>query len=167
MALEIVVADITSIRVDAIVNAANERLRGGGGVDGAIHRAAGPQLLEACKKHPNCPTGQVRVTPAFALPALHVIHAVGPIWQGGDADEDRLLASAYRCALEAARELGASSIAFPAISTGVYGFPRERAARIALSEIEGWIAEGADPQRIILVSFDEAGAQIYKEQMQL
>src|SRR5579863_5985930 len=119
MPIEVVVGDITRIPVDAIVNAANERLRGGGGVDGAIHRAAGPELLEACKGYESCPTGDVRVTPAFRLPAArHIIHAVGPVWDGGENGEDALLASAYRNAFEAARELGAESIAFPAISTG-------------------------------------------------
>ncbi|HTX03004.1 MAG TPA: O-acetyl-ADP-ribose deacetylase [Candidatus Acidoferrales bacterium] len=162
MPIEVVVGDITRIPIDAIVNAANERLRGGGGVDGAIHRVAGPELLEACRSFGNCPTGEVRVTPAFQLPARHVIHAVGPIWSGGAHDEDRLLASAYRNALEAARELGAISIAFPAISTGVYGFPRDRAARIAIAQMRRWLAEGSQPLRIVLVSFDDAGAQIYR-----
>jgi O-acetyl-ADP-ribose deacetylase (regulator of RNase III) len=162
MPIEIVVGDITTLAVDAVVNAANERLRGGGGVDGAIHRAAGPELLEACKQYPNCPTGEVRVTPAFRLPARHVIHAVGPVWRGGRAGEDDALASAYRNALAAAAELGAQSIAFPAISTGIYGFPRERAARIALREAQAWIAGGRPPQRVILVSFDAAGAEIYR-----
>jgi len=162
MPIEVVVGDITRIPVDAVVNAANERLRGGGGVDGAIHRAAGPELLEACKTHGSCPTGEVRATPAFRLPARHVIHAVGPVWQGGTKGEDALLASAYRNALEAARDLGAESIAFPAISTGVYAFPRERAARIAVAQAQRWLAEGAQPSRIVLVSFDDAGAEIYR-----
>lgn len=162
MSIEVIVGDITQIAVDAIVNAANERLRGGGGVDGAIHRAAGPELLEACKQYPNCPTGEVRVTPAFRLAARHVIHAVGPVWQGGGAGEDDLLAGAYRNALAAAGELGATSIAFPAISTGIYGFPRERAAVIAVREIRGWLKNHKEPQRIVLVSFDDAGASIYR-----
>ena len=159
---EIVVGDITCIPVDAIVNAANERLRGGGGVDGTIHRAAGPELLEACKLHPNCPTGEIRVTPAFRLPARWVIHAVGPIWRGGDGNEDALLASAYRNALVAARELGAASISFPAISTGVYGFPRERAAQIAVAEAQRWLEAGEEPSRIVLVSFDAEGGAMYE-----
>ena len=160
--IEVVVGDITGIEADAIVNAANERLRGGGGVDGAIHRAAGPELLEACKQYPNCPTGEVRITAAFKLSARWVIHAVGPVWQGGDAGEEDLLASAYRNALAAAQELGAASIAFPAISTGVYGFPKERAARVALKEIRSWGAANRRPERVILVSFDEASAEIYR-----
>jgi O-acetyl-ADP-ribose deacetylase len=159
---EVVVGDITRVSVDAIVNAANERLRGGGGVDGAIHRAAGPELLDACKIHPNCPTGEVRVTPAFRLPARWVIHAVGPIWQGGDDGEDALLAAAYRNALLAARGLGAASISFPAISTGVYSFPRERAARIALQEVRRWLEAAEEPRRIVLVCFDADGAAIYE-----
>lgn len=162
MALEIVVADITTLEVDAIVNAANERLRGGGGVDGAIHRAAGPQLLEACRQYSNCPTGDVRVTPGFLLPARHVIHAVGPVWRGGRDDEDRLLASVYRNALVAAEELLATSIAFPAISTGIYGFPRERAAKIALRQTSDWLAAGRDPRRIVLVAFDRETESLYR-----
>jgi len=158
---EIVVGDITCIAVDAIVNAANERLRGGGGVDGAIHRAAGPEMIEACKRHSNCPTGEVRVTPAFALPARWVIHAVEPVWDGGDADEDVLLANAYSSAFAAATDIGASSISFPAISTGIYGFSRERAARIALGEVNAWLEQDRDPRRVVLVCFDRDLAAIY------
>src|SRR5579862_6570147 len=154
--------DITALDVEAIVNAANESLRGGGGVDGAIHRAAGPQLLEACRLHANCPTGEVRVTPAFALPARHVIHAVGPVWHGGDRGEDELLARAYRNALLAGAELGANSLSFPAISTGVYGFPRERATRIALGEAARWLSGDRPPRRIVLVCFDAELAAIYE-----
>lgn len=162
MGLEIVVADITTLEVDAIVNAANERLRGGGGVDGAIHRAAGPELLDACRQYPHCATGEVRVTPAFRLPARHVIHAVGPVWRGGTNGEDALLANAYRNALFAAEQLAAESIAFPAISTGIYGFPRERAARIALREIHEWLHAGRKPERVILVAFDAEGETVYR-----
>jgi O-acetyl-ADP-ribose deacetylase (regulator of RNase III) len=157
---DIVVGDITRLEVDAIVNAANERLRGGGGVDGAIHRAAGPELLEACKQFASCPTGEVRVTPGFRLPARWVVHAVGPVWRGGGTNEDALLASAYRNALHAASDVGARSMAFPAISTGVYGFPRERAASIALRETRDWLAGGNEPRRILLVFFDEESAAI-------
>ena len=162
MGLEVVVGDITQIPVDAIVNAANQALRGGGGVDGAIHRAAGPELLEACRSHAGCPTGEARVTPAFALPARYVIHTVGPVWRGGHDGEDALLASAYRSSLEAAAALGVSSIAFPAISTGVYGFPRERAARIALKTVTAWLATNREPSRILLVCFDPASARLYE-----
>lgn len=165
MALEIVVADITTLEVDAIVNAANERLRGGGGVDGAIHRAAGPQLLEACRQYPNCPTGDVRVTPGFRLPAKHVIHGVGPVWRGGNDGEDDLLASVYRRALAAAEKLAAASIAFPAISTGIYGFPRERAARIAVRESQDWLEGRRNPTRIVLVAFDADNEAVLKAQL--
>ena len=133
--IEILQADITTLAVDAIVNAANTSLLGGGGVDGAIHRAAGPRLLQATRALGGCPTGAARITPAFDLPAKWVIHAVGPVWQGGDAGEDELLASCYRQSLALARAHDVATIAFPAISTGAYGFPMERAARIALREV--------------------------------
>lgn len=162
MPIEIVSADITTLEVHAIVNAANERLRGGGGVDGAIHRAAGPELLEACKQYTHCPTGEVRVTPGFRLPARHVIHAVGPVWRGGDAGEDELLAGAYRNALAVAEQLGAESIAFPAISTGIYGFPRDRAAKIAVAEVERWLQAGKQPSRVLLVAFDAETQATYR-----
>ena len=126
--IEVVQADITTLPVDAIVNAANSSLLGGGGVDGAIHRAAGPRLLEATRKIGGCPTGQARLTPGFDLPAKWVIHIVGPIWQSGHAGEDELLASCYRESLKLASSVGASTIAFPAISTGAYGFPMARGA---------------------------------------
>ena len=154
--------DLTRLRVGAIVNAANERMLGGGGVDGAIHRAAGPQLREACEAVPEvrpgvrCPTGEARVTPGFALPAEHVIHTVGPVWRGGNAGEDDLLASAYRSSLARAEAEGVGSVAFPAVSTGVYGFPADRAARIAVETVRQWQAEHAGPERVVLVAFDEA-----------
>jgi O-acetyl-ADP-ribose deacetylase (regulator of RNase III) len=133
--IEVVQADITTLPVDAIVNAANNSLLGGGGVDGAIHRAAGPRLLEATRKIGGCPTGQARLTPGFDLPAKWVIHTVGPVWQGGHAGEDELLASCYRESLKVAASVEATTVAFPAISTGVYGFPMDRAAGIAIAEI--------------------------------
>jgi O-acetyl-ADP-ribose deacetylase (regulator of RNase III) len=154
VAIEVVEGDITRLEVDVIVNAANPTLLGGGGVDGAIHRAAGPDLLTECKGLGGCETGQAKVTKGHRLPAAHVIHTVGPVWAGGDAGEDDLLASCYRESLSLAREVGARSVAFPAISTGVYGFPPERAAQIAADTIR---AEAAAPvERVVLVAFGEA-----------
>lgn len=160
MPLESILADLTTLRVDAVVNAANERLLGGGGVDGAIHRAGGPRLLEACRAlaevRPGvrCPPGETRVTPGFDLPAKFVIHTVGPVWNGGGAGEESLLASCYRNAVEEAEKLRLASIAFPAISTGIYGFPADRAARIAVKTIRAYAPETL---RVLLVSFDLRG----------
>jgi O-acetyl-ADP-ribose deacetylase (regulator of RNase III) len=137
--LDIVVADITTLALDAIVNAANRTLLGGGGVDGAIHRAAGPELLVECRALGGCETGSAKITRGYRLPAKHVIHAVGPVWNGGDAGEDHLLASCYRTALALAAEHDLASVAFPAISTGIYAFPAERAARIAVGTVVGEI----------------------------
>jgi O-acetyl-ADP-ribose deacetylase (regulator of RNase III) len=154
--------DITTFAVDAIVNAANERMLGGGGVDGAIHRAAGPQLLEACRQVPEvrpgirCPTGEARITPGFKLPARFVIHTVGPVWHGGGAREDELLASCYRNSLGLAIEHRLDSVAFPAISCGVYGFPPDRAATIAVREIRRHCALPNPVSRVVLVAFDRA-----------
>jgi len=138
--LRYVVGDITTLAVDAIVNAANEALAPGGGVCGAIHRAAGPGLAEECSRLAPCPTGEARVTSAYDLQTRYVIHAVGPVWRGGGADEDALLSSCYRSALELARERDVRSIAFPAISTGIYGFPIDRATRIAVRTVREWLA---------------------------
>ncbi len=148
--------DITRVRADALVTAANSQLKGGGGVDGAIHRAAGPELLAACRRLGGCPTGSARITPAFGLAPLgvrYVIHAVGPIWQDGRAGEDELLASAYRESLELAAAHGCRSIAFPAISTGVYGYPIELAAPIALCTVRDFFAGSAQPEYALFVLF--------------
>lgn len=152
--IELVRGDITRLAVDAIVNAANPTLLGGGGVDGAIHRAAGPELLAECRTLGGCPPGQSRLTRGYRLPAAWVIHTVGPIWRGGDAGEDATLAACYRSALGLAAERGATSVAFPAISCGVYGFPVPRACRIAVGEIREFLATHARPQRVCLVAFD-------------
>jgi O-acetyl-ADP-ribose deacetylase (regulator of RNase III) len=163
-AIEVLRGDITQLAVDAIVNAANERMLGGGGVDGAIHRAAGPRLLEACRAVPElrpgvrCPTGEVRITPGFDLPARFVIHTVGPVWRGGEADEDALLAACYRRSLALAESQGLESVAFPAISCGVYGFPLERACAIAVREIRAHAARSTLPRRVTLVGFDAGTA---------
>ena len=159
-ALELHVGDITKLAVDAIVNAANEALRGGGGVDGAIHRAAGPELLTACIAIGGCPTGEARITPGFRLPAKYVIHTVGPVWRGGGAGEDDLLASCYRESLKLATAHGVSSIAFPAISTGIYGFPPERAAPIAVETVRTHAAPSLT--RVIFCCFNDAAAANYR-----
>ncbi len=159
--IEVVRGDITSQQVDAIVNAANTSLLGGGGVDGAIHRAAGPGLLEECRKLGGCPTGEARKTGGHRLPAKWVIHTVGPVWRGGGHDEDRLLANAYRNSLQLAQRSGIRSIAFPSISTGAYGFPVARAAQIALKEIRTHLEQSDLPEKVFLVCFDENTLQQY------
>src|SRR5579871_2292576 len=158
--LDVVVDDITVLHVDAIVNAANTSLLGGGGVDGAIHRAAGPELLEACRKLHGCTTGDAKATPGFRLPAKWVFHAVGPVWNGGDRNEDELLSGCYRRALELARENNVRSIAFPAISTGIYGFPADRAARIAVDTVKAHV-EASGVELVNFVCFDDRTLRIY------
>ena len=161
--IEVQRGDITKLAVDAIVNAANEAMLGGGGVDGAIHRAAGKRLVEACRAVPEvrpgvrCPTGEARITPGFDLAARYVIHTVGPVWSGGEAGEPGLLAACYRSSLRLAQENGVRSLAFPAISCGVYRFPVERAAEIAVREIRGWWSAGETTvETVVLVAFDAA-----------
>jgi O-acetyl-ADP-ribose deacetylase len=157
--VEILRADITTLQVDAIVNAANASLRGGGGVDGAIHRAAGPRLLQACRRLGGCATGSAVLTPGFDLPARFVIHAVGPVWSGGEDGEPELLRRTYLSAFELARgEPSIRSLAFPAISTGAYGFPREEAARIALSVL---LSEAPAFERVVAAVFSEDDRALY------
>jgi len=166
--LQIQLGDITGLEVDAIVNAANEFMLGGGGVDGAIHAAAGPQLLEACRAVPEirpgvrCPTGEARITPGFGLPARYVIHAVGPIWQGGNAGEDELLAACYRASLDLAESHSLRSIAFPAISCGAFRFPVQRASAIAVQEIRRHSCQTQSISMVILVAFDSAMLEVMK-----
>lgn len=159
MRISVHVGDITTLDVDAIVNAANSSLLGGGGVDGAIHRAAGPELLEACRALEGCETGDAKTTPGFALPARWVIHTVGPVWRGGENGEARLLAGCYRRSVEQAEAVGARSVAFPAISTGVYGYPKDQAARVAVDTLTSL---DADLDEVILVAFDQATADQYE-----
>ena len=151
--------DITTLEVDAVVNAANQSLLGGGGVDGAIHRAAGPELVEACRPLGGCATGDAKATPGFALPARWIIHAVGPRWRGGHAGEPEALASCYRRALEVADELGARSVAFPAISTGIYGYPAEEAARVAVETVT---STASQVEAVVLVAFDDRTLELYR-----
>jgi O-acetyl-ADP-ribose deacetylase len=162
---EIIVADITTLNVDAIVNAANTSLLGGGGVDGAIHRAAGPELLEECRTLGGCATGEAKITKGYLLPARHVIHAVGPVWQGGGQDEDKLLASCYRRSVGLCEPNAIASIAFPAISTGVYRFPPERAARIAVETAAGALRVAPTVNRVIFCCFSQASAELHEQAM--
>lgn len=158
----IIEGDITAQAVDAIVNAANTTLLGGGGVDGAIHRAAGRELLEECRKLGGCPTGEAKITHGYRLPAMHVIHTVGPVWSGGDKGEDALLSSCYRTCFALARERAFRSIAFPAISTGVYLFPLDRATAIALTETRTALAANEKLDRVVFVCFDVTVAECYR-----
>ncbi len=163
--IEIIEGDITREDVDAIVNAANRTLLGGGGVDGAIHRAAGPELLEECRGLNGCPTGEARITGGHRLPARYVIHTVGPVWQDGQHGEEDALAQCYRHCLRLAEEYGIGRISFPAISTGVYGFPKARAAEIALRETRDWLAGHERPEQVRFVCFDAETASLYRERL--
>ena len=161
--VEVVQGDITRQNVDAIVNAANESLLGGGGVDGAIHRAAGPQLLEECRKLSGCQTGQAKITKGYNLLAQWVIHTVGPIWHGGQHHEDELLAKCYRSSLALAVQHSVRTITFPAISTGVYAFPLERATQIAVTEVKNFLTQNASIEQVRFVCFGEAAYQCYRD----
>jgi len=154
--------DITRLDIDAIVNAANSSLLGGGGVDGAIHRAAGPELVQACRPLGGCKTGQAKITPGFRLPARFVIHTVGPVWRGGEQGEPELLAQCYRHSLQLAEDNHLASVAFPAISTGIYGYPAEAAAQIAVDELRRPRAEDSSLKELVLVPFSNEMAQLYR-----
>ncbi|MCH6577557.1 MAG: O-acetyl-ADP-ribose deacetylase [Proteobacteria bacterium] len=160
--IEIVAADITKLELDAIVNAANTSLVGGGGVDGAIHRAAGPELGDECRALGGCSTGEAKITKGHGLPADWVIHTVGPVWHGGKADEDQLLAGCYRNSLELARQHRIRSIAFPSISTGAYRFPSELAAKIAIETVTAFLETDDGIQKVVFCCFGEDAAQIYR-----
>ena len=168
--IEVIEGDITMLQVDAIVNAANETLLGGGGVDGAIHRAAGPELLAACRALPQlrpgvrCPTGQARITPGFRLAAKYIVHTVGPVWRGGQSGEADLLASCYDESLRLAVGHGADTIAFPAISCGVYGYPPELAIAVAVAQVSAWTRIGA-PRRVLFCCFGAVMARLYRERI--
>lgn len=161
--LKIIQGDITKCQTDAIVNAANTSLLGGGGVDGAIHRAAGPELLAECRTLGGCPTGEAKATKAYRLPCRYVIHTPGPIWRGGKAHEEQLLASCYRNCLAQASALGCKTVAFPSISTGVYHFPLQRAAHIAIQTISEYLHAHSDIQVVTMVCFDSASLAAYQQ----
>ena len=161
--LELIKGDITTLKVDAIVNAANTALLGGGGVDGAIHKAAGPALLDECRKLKGCETGKAKITGGYNLKAKYVIHTVGPIWQGGSSDEHSLLASCYQSTLDIAKENRIKTIAFPGISTGVYGFPKDLAAMIAVNETRRFLEKNILPEKVIFVAFCDESYKIYSK----
>ncbi|RFM25245.1 MAG: O-acetyl-ADP-ribose deacetylase [Candidatus Thermochlorobacter aerophilum] len=160
--MEVILGDITRLHVDAIVNAANHTLLGGGGVDGAIHRAAGPALREACAKLNGCQTGEAKITLGYNLPAKYVIHTVGPVWKGGTFGEDELLASCYNNSCKLAKEHDVKTLAFPAISTGAYGFPIERAAKIAIQTVDDFLAHSQLPEKVFFVCFSQRDYDVYQ-----
>ena len=161
--MEFVVGDLTTLEVDAIVNAANTSLLGGGGVDGAIHEQAGPELLEECRTLNGCNTGEAKFTQGYQLPARYVIHTVGPVWDGGNCDEDRLLAECYRNSLEVAANIGIQTVAFPSISTGVFGFPIDRAASIALTTVNDFLKTNDSLEQVTFCCFSQADLDKYQE----
>lgn len=161
--IKVIKGDITKVKADAIVNAANTTLLGGGGVDGAIHRAGGPEILAECRRIGGCPTGEAVITTAGKLPAKYVIHAVGPVWRGGQNNEDQLLASAYLNSLKIAEKHNVKTIAFPNISTGVYRFPKERAAKIALETVINFLKNSRVVKEVIFVCYDDENYEIYKK----
>ena len=161
--IKIIKGDITKVKTEAIVNAANKALLGGGGVDGAIHRAAGPKLLEECKQLGGCQTGEAKITKGYNLPAKYVIHTVGPIWHGGNYGEEEKLANCYRNSLKLAAENKIKSIAFPSISTGAYGFPIEKAAPIALGEVKKFLEKNNEIKEVVFVLFSDRDFQIYQQ----
>ena len=163
--IKVIKGDITKIKADAIVNAANTTLMGGGGVDGAIHRAAGPALYAACEKFHGCPTGEARITGGFALPARFIIHTPGPIWHGGDHQEDQLLANSYRNSLQLADDHLCKTVAFPSISTGVYAFPLDRAAKIAIATIRQFLKQADHVEEVTMVCFDDRTYVTYQKQL--
>lgn len=165
--LEVRVGDLTQLAVDVIVNAANQTLLGGGGVDGAIHRAAGPGLLEECRRLGGCPTGEARLTGGHLLPARFVIHTVGPVYQGGQSGEAELLAACYRESLRLAGEAGLETLAFPCISTGVFGYPKAEACEVAVRTVVSWLEQSPLPSRVIFCCFSEGDAELYRRRIGL
>ncbi len=165
--IELLKGDITTLEVDAIVNAANTSLLGGGGVDGAIHKAAGPELLMECRQFKGCPTGMAKITQGYRLPAKFVIHTVGPVWRDGKSQEPELLESCYKASLQLALDFKFQSIAFPSISTGAYGFPKEIAAEIAISAVKAHLDKYANPSQVFFVAFDDDNYKLYKQKLHI
>jgi O-acetyl-ADP-ribose deacetylase (regulator of RNase III) len=163
--MKVLVGDITKLPVDAVVNAANEAMCGGGGVDGAIHRAAGLELLQECLTVGGCPQGEARLTKGYRLPAQHIIHTVGPVWEGGGYGEPEVLTSAYRSSLVLAEQVGAQTVAFPCISTGVYGYPKPEACEVAVTTVSRWLTEHETPREVTFCCFAEEDAALYRDRL--